>query len=34
MYQATDKLAELIGDFHILVTDGDDSGMTFLKKVE
>ena len=34
MYQETDKLAELIGDFHILVTDGDPASMTFLKKVE
>ena len=34
MYQETDKLAELIGDFHTLVTDGDASSLVFLKKVE
>ena len=34
MYQETDKLAELINDFHILVTDGDPASLVFLKNVE
>lgn len=33
-YQSTDMMAELIEDFHLLVTDAGQSEMTFLKKVE
>ena len=33
MYQSTDKIAAMIEDFHILVTDGAESDMTFLHKV-
>lgn len=33
LYQSTDKVAQLIRDFHIILTDGDESGLTFLKKI-
>jgi len=33
MYQATDKIAFMIHDFHVLVTEGDESDMMFLTKV-
>ena len=33
LYQATDIMGQLIGDMHIMLTDGDASEMTFLKKV-
>ena len=33
-YQSTDKLANLILDFNIMVTDGDMSQLTFLTKLE
>lgn len=33
MYQSTDKTADLIRDFHTMVTDGDSSQMTFLENV-
>ena len=29
-YQSTDKMASLIMDFHIMLTDGDPDGLTFL----
>ena len=32
-YQSTDKLASLIVDFNLMLTDGDPAGMTFLQKV-
>ena len=31
--QATDIIGELIRDFHHMLTDGDESQMTFLKKI-
>lgn len=34
MYQSTDKIAQMIEDFHVLVTTGDESQMTFLTKVD
>lgn len=33
MYQATDIVGQLIRDFHLMLTDGDPSQMTFLTKV-
>ena len=33
MYQATDIVGQLIRDFHLMLTDGDTSQMTFLTKV-
>ena len=33
MYQATDKIASMIHDFHILVSGGDEQGLVFLTKV-
>lgn len=33
LYQSTDKVAQLIRDFHIILTDGDESGLTFLQKL-
>ncbi len=33
-YQATDIVGQMIRDVNIMVTDGDQSGMTFLSKVE
>ena len=33
LYQATDIIGELIRDFHHMLTDGDESQMTFLKKI-
>lgn len=33
MYQATDIVGQLIRDFHLMLTDGDPSQMTFLAKV-
>ena len=33
-YQATDKMAETIMDFNILVTEGDENALTFLRRVE
>ena len=32
-YQSTDKLANLIVDFNIMLTDGDAGGLTFLQKL-
>ena len=32
MYQATDIVGQLIRDFHLMLTDGDPSQMTFLDK--
>ena len=34
IYQASDSVAELIEDFHVMVTDGDDGDMSFLKKLD
>lgn len=33
MYQATDIVGQLITDFHLMLTDGDEKDMTFLTKV-
>ncbi len=33
IYQASDSVAELIEDFHVMVTDGDAGEMSFLKKL-
>ena len=33
LYQATDTVGELIGDIHHMLTDGDESQMTFLEKM-
>ena len=33
-YQATDIVGQMIRDVNLMVTDGDQSGMTFLSKVE
>jgi len=33
-YQATDIAARMISDIHIMLTDGDEGGMTFLYRVE
>ena len=33
MYQATDIVGQLITDFHLMLTDGDEKDMTFLIKV-
>ena len=33
MYQATDIVGQLIKDFHLMLTDGDEKDMTFLTKV-
>lgn len=33
LYQATDRVANMIEDFHLLVTGGDTDDMTFLKAV-
>ncbi|MBE5996784.1 MAG: ABC transporter substrate-binding protein [Lachnospiraceae bacterium] len=33
-YQSTDKLANLILDFNIMITDGDESQLMFLKKLD
>lgn len=33
MYQATDIVGNMISDFHHMLTDGDDSGMTFLYRI-
>ena len=32
-YQATDIVGEMIRDIHHVLTDGDESAMTFLTKV-
>lgn len=34
LYQATDKLADFIVDIHRMLTDGDESEMSFLKKLK
>ena len=34
MYQATDITGEFITDIHIMLTEGSEEDMTFLKKVE
>ena len=34
LYQATDIIGELIRDFHHMLTDGDESQMTFLRKID
>ena len=34
LYQATDIVGELIRDFHHMLTDGDESQMTFIYKCE
>ena len=34
LYQATDRAAQLIRDFHIMLTDGDPAGLTFLRKAD
>ena len=34
IYQASDSVAELIEDFHVMVTDGDAGEMHFLKKLD
>ncbi len=33
LYQSTDKVGQLIRDFNLMLTDGDESQMTFLTKV-
>lgn len=33
MYQAVDKIGDVIRDFHLILTDGEESQMTFMKKV-
>ena len=33
LYQATDIVGQLITDFHLMLTDGDEKDMTFLTKV-
>ena len=33
MYQAVDQIGDAIRDFHLILTDGDESRMTFMKKV-
>lgn len=33
MYQATDIVGQLITDFHLMLTGGDEKDMTFLTKV-
>ena len=33
LYQSTDKVGQLIRDFNLMLTDGDESQMTFLSKV-
>ena len=33
-YQATDIVGQMIRDVHLMITDGDNSEMTFLSKVE
>lgn len=34
LYQATDIIANMITDFHIMLTDGDQSALTFMSKIE
>ena len=34
LYQATDIVGNLIGDIHLMLTDGEEKDMTFLYKVE
>lgn len=34
LYQATDIMGQLIQDFHLMLTGGDEQKMTFLKKVK
>ena len=34
LYQATDVVGNLIGDIHLMLTDGEEKDMTFLYKVE
>jgi endonuclease/exonuclease/phosphatase (EEP) superfamily protein YafD len=34
LYQATDTVGELIKDMHLMLTDGDESQMIFLEKME
>ena len=33
MYQATDIIGNMITDIHLMLTEGDDSQMTFMKKI-
>jgi iron complex transport system substrate-binding protein len=34
MFQATDKIAEFIMDLNLMLTDADESEMTFFNKVQ
>ena len=34
LYQSTDKVAQLIRDFHAILTGGDEDGLTFLQKIK
>ena len=34
LYQATDIVGNLITDINLMLTDGDESGMTFLYRVK
>jgi iron complex transport system substrate-binding protein len=34
IYQSTDRVGALVKDFHIMMTDGDTSELTFLEKLE
>ncbi len=34
LYQATDIVGQMTEDLHIMLTDGDESGMTFLEKLK
>ena len=33
MYQSVDRISDAIRDFHLILTDGDESQMTFMNKV-
>ncbi|MCI6004250.1 MAG: ABC transporter substrate-binding protein [Blautia sp.] len=33
MYQSVDRIGDVIRDFHLILTDGEESRMTFMKKV-